>query len=116
MDRQDDINERAAREIWSNALQRSTKPFTWGLNYNRLKTIKEGTTFRVKNAWVQIQKKKENSFRLTIIFDSSKNRFVSEGLLLSDIVSAIDDALTHEQLFENSEYRRTEIISERVAV
>ena len=48
-------NEKAAKHIWNNALQRSFQPFSWGLDFSSIKTIENGTAFHVKAAWVHIQ-------------------------------------------------------------
>ena len=114
-----DINsEKAAKYIWNNALQRSFRPFSWGLDFASVKTIEGGTAFKVKAAWVHIQYVcKVDSFKLTIIpDDKQKNRIVAEGLLLVNLVPAIDVAVKHDLLCGNSLYHKYATTPQRIAV
>lgn len=45
-----DKNQTVAKKIWHDYLQCSTKPFSWGLDFNSVKVIEDGTAFHVQ-AW-----------------------------------------------------------------
>ena len=95
-------NDETAQYIWNNALQRSCKPFSWGLNFDSIKTIEGGTSFRVKAALVKIQLEKVGLFKVIIIpDDKQKSRIVCEGLILGSLVHTIDDAVKQGVLSEN---------------
>lgn len=104
-------NEETAQYIWNNALQRSCKPFTWGLDFGSIQTIDGGTSFRVKAALVRIQLEKMGLFKVIIIpDDKQKSRIVCEGLILGSLVHTIDEAVKQGALSEK------EISHERIAV
>ena len=104
-------NEETAQYIWNNALQRSCKPFTWGLDFGSIQTIEGGTSFRVKDALVRIQLEKMGLFKVIIIpDDKQKSRIVCEGLILGSLVHTIDEAVKQGTLSEK------EISHERIAV
>ena len=104
-------NEETAQYIWNNALQRSCKPFSWGLNFDSIKTIEGGTSFRVKAALVKIQLEKMGLFKVIIIpDDKQKSRIVCEGLIIGSLVYTIDEAVKQGTLSEK------EISHERIAV
>ena len=95
-------NEETAQYIWSNALQRSCKPFSWGLDFGSIQTIEGGTSFRVKAASVKIQLEKMGLFTVIIIpDDKQKNQIVCNGLILGSLVPTIDDAVKQGVLSEN---------------
>lgn len=104
-------NEETAQYIWNNALQRSSKPFTWGLDFGSIQTIEGGTSFRVKAALVRIQLEKMGLFKVIIIpDDKQKSRIVCEGLIIGRLVYTIDEAVKQGTLSEK------EISHERIAV
>jgi len=104
-------NEETAQYIWNNALQRSCKPFTWGLDFGSIQTIEGGTSFRVKAALVRIQLEKMGLFKVIIIpDDKQKSRIVCEGLIIGSLVYTIDEAVKQGTLSEK------EISHERIAV
>ena len=104
-------NEETAQYIWNNALQRSCKPFTWGLDFGSIQTIEGGTSFRVKAALVRIQLEKMGLFKVIIIpDDKQKSRIVCVGLILGSLVHTIDEAVKQDALSEK------EISHERIAV
>ena len=104
-------NEETAQYIWNNALQRSGKPFSWGLDFGSIQTIEGGTSFRVKAALVRIQLEKMGLFKVIIIpDDKQKSRIVCEGLILGSLVHTIDEAVKQGALSEK------EISHERIAV
>lgn len=94
--------EETAQYIWSNALQRSCKPFSWGLDFSSIQTIEGGTSFRVKGASVKIQLEKMGLFKVIIIpDDKQKNQIVCNGLILGRLVPTIDEAVKQGVLSEN---------------
>ena len=104
-------NEETAQYIWNEALQRSPKPFSWGLDINSIQTIEGGTSFRVKAALVKIQLEKMGLFKVIIIpDDKQKSRIVCEGLIIGSLVYTIDEAVKQGTLYEK------EISHERIAV
>ena len=104
-------NEKTAQYIWNEALQRSCKPFTWGLDFGSIKTIEGGTSFRVKAALVNIQLEKVGLFKVIIIpDDKQKSRIVCEGLILGSLVHTIDDAV------KQGSFSEKQISHERIAV
>ncbi len=107
-----------AKTIWHETLQCSAIPLKWGIQFCSVKTITEGTAFHVNAAWINIQYvSMTGSYKLTVIpDDKQKNRLVYENLLLGNLVSTIDDALTHEQLSSNPVYTISGDVPERVAV
>lgn len=110
-------NEETAQYIWNNALQRSCKPFSWGLDFSSIQTIEGGTSFRVKGASVKIQLEKMGLFKVIIILDDKqKSRIVCERLILGRLVPTIDDAVKHGSISEKSVCSITGIRPERIAV
>ena len=104
-------NEETAQYIWNEALQRSCKPFSWGLDFSSIQTIEGGTSFRVKAALVKIQLEKMGLFKVIIIpDDKQKSRIVCEGLIIGSLVYTIDEAVKQGTLYEK------EISHERIAV
>ena len=104
-------NEETAQYIWNNALQRSSKPFSWGLDFGSIKTIEGGTSFRVKAALVIIQLEKMGLFKVIIIpDDKQKSRIVCEGLIIGRLVHTIDDAV------KQGSFSEKQISHERIAV
>lgn len=104
-------NEETAQYIWNNALQRSSKPFSWGLDFSSIQTIERGTSFRVKAALVKIQLEKVGLFKVIIIpDDKQKSRIVCERLILGRLVSTIDDAV------KQGSFSEKQISHERIAV
>jgi len=95
-------NEETAQYIWNEALQRSCKPFSWGLDFGSIQTIEGGTSFRVKAALVKIQLEKMGLFKVIIIpDDKQKNPIIYESLLLGRLVPVIDETVRHGRLSEN---------------
>ena len=92
-------------------MQRSCKPFSWGLDFSSIQTIEGGTSFRVKAALVKIQLEKVGLFKVIIIpDDKQKSRIVCERLILGRLVPTIDDAV------KQGEFSEKQISHERIAV
>ena len=110
-------NEKTAQYIWNEALQRSSKPFSWGLDFGSIKTIEGGTAFRVKTAAVKIQLGKMGLFTVCIIpNDKQKSQIVCEGLILGNLVPAIDEAVKYGSISEKPQYKNIQVVAERLAV
>ncbi len=110
-------NEKAAKCIWNEALQRSFKPFSWGLDFSSIETIEGGTSFRVKTASVKIRLEKMGLFTAIIIpDDKQKNQIVCNGLILGSLVPAIDEAIKYGKISSKPQYRSISSVEERVAV
>ena len=110
-------NEETAQYIWSNALQRSCKPFSWGLDFSSIQTIEGGTSFRVKAALVKIQLEKMGLFTVIVIpDDKQKSRIVCERLILGRLVPTIDEAVKYGQISSMPQYQNISSVAERVAV
>ena len=110
-------NEETAQYIWNEALQRSCKPFSWGLDFSSIQTIEGGTTFRVIGASVKIQLEKMGLFKVIIIpDDKQRSRIVCNGLILGRLVPTIDDAVKYGSISDVSECGKYDAVSERIAV
>lgn len=110
-------NEETAQYIWNEALQRSCKPFSWGLDFGSIETIEGGTTFHVKEATVTIQLEKMGLFTVIIIpDDKQKSRIVCERLILGSLVSTIDEAVKCGSISDISKCGKYDAVSERIAV
>lgn len=110
-------NEKAAKCIWNEALQRSFKPFSWGLDFSSIETIEGGTSFRVKTATVKIQLEKMGLFKIIIIpNDKQKSQIVCNGLILGSLVPAIDEAVKYGTISSKPQFQNILSVAERVAV
>lgn len=73
-----DKNQSTAKKIWHDYLQCSTKPFSWGLNFNSVKVIEDGTAFHVQGmvcGWIKIQQDTStNRYKITITPYNSMER------------------------------------------
>ena len=68
------MNDRIATQIWHDALQCSMKPFSWGLHFNDIKVIENGTSFYVQGkvcGWIKIQLTEDNRYDITITPDNA---------------------------------------------
>lgn len=69
-----DKNQTVAKKIWHDALQCSMKPFSWGLHFNDIKVIEDGTSFYVQGkvcGWIKIQLTEDNRYDITITPDNA---------------------------------------------
>lgn len=66
-----DKNQTVAKKIWHDYLQCSTKPFSWGLNFNSVKVIEDGTAFHVQGmvcGWIKVQQDTtDNRYKITTL-------------------------------------------------
>lgn len=90
-----DKDEKQARNIWKQCLQRSSKPFKWLLNFNTIKTIPSGTAFRIEGevkGWVEIRH--NNQYAISIIPDNEAP-MTFNGVQVDGVVKTIDDAINN---------------------
>ncbi len=90
-----DKNQSTAKKIWHDYLQYSTNPLTWGLDFNSVKVIEDGTAFHVQGmvcGWIKIQQDTiDNRYKVTITPDNSMEReVVYRFVSCENIVSLID--------------------------
>ena len=88
------MNDRIAKQIWHDALQCSMKPFSWGLHFNDIKVIENGTSFYVQGkvcGWIKIQLTEDNRYDITITPDKAlESEVIYRFVSLENIVSLID--------------------------
>ena len=89
-------NEKVARFIWNNSLQRSHLPFTWNLDFNTVQAEENGTSFYCGRlgAWVIIQMQEDNLFSVAIEPEGSEyeeNGIIYESVPLEKVVPLIDE-------------------------
>lgn len=88
------MNDRIAKQIWHDALQCSMKPFSWGLRFNDIKVIENGTSFYVQGkvcGWIKIQLTEDNRYDITITPDNAlESEVIYRFVSLENIVSLID--------------------------
>ena len=94
-----DKNEIIAKHIWHDILQCSMKPFTWGFEFRTVKTIDNGTAFRVSTkfitGWVEIQQPTDDdAYDVTIKPDLLGGGLHYEGLTSNKLVLQIDRILS----------------------
>ena len=86
-----DKNQTVAKKIWHDALQCSMKPFSWGLRFNDIKVIENGTSFYVQGkvcGWIKIQLTEDNRYDTTITPDNAlESEVIYRFVSLENIVS-----------------------------
>ena len=106
MEEQDKYNERMCRYIWNDALQRSIKTLSWGVNFAKVKVISNGTEFHVQGfkvtGIVRVQYVEGSDlFKVTIIPDNNQEKpIVIEDVYIDQLVSVIDEAVEHCENYE----------------
>ena len=101
MTTEDKYNERMCRYIWHDALQCSIKTLSWGVDFARVKVIKNGTEFHVQGfkitGIVRIQYVEgADLFKVTIIPDNKQEQpIIIEDVYLDMLVSVIDENVEH---------------------
>ena len=86
-------NERIAKVIWSNSLQRSIQFFGWLPKLTSSKVIENGTSFYLGKlkAWVLIQYERSvNNFSVIVRPDDGGNEIVYHSVSLDNLVPVID--------------------------
>lgn len=102
-----DKNEKIAKHIWHDILQNSMKPFKWGFEFRTVKTIDNGTAFRVSTkfitGWVEIQQTDGDVYDVTIKPDLLGGGLHYEGLTSDKLVLQIDRVLSEGILSDNTD-------------
>lgn len=103
-----DKNEKIAKHIWHDILQNSIKPFTWGFEFRTVKTIDNGTAFRVNTkfikGWVEIQQKNDDDvYDVTIKPDLLGGGLHYENITSDKLVLQIDRVLSEGVLSNNTD-------------
>lgn len=94
------------RYIWNDALQRSIKTLSWGVDFAKVKVIKNGTEFHVQSfkvtGIVRIQYVEGSDlFKVTIIPDNNEEKpIIIEDVCIDELVSVIDEAVEHCDNYE----------------
>lgn len=106
MENQDRINENIAKHIWHDILQNSMKPFGWCFEFNTVKAILNGTSFRVNTDYVvgvvEIQQT-GNCYTVTIRPDNYGGSLIYEDITSDKLVSQIDGVLREGIIVDNRE-------------
>ena len=106
MTAEDKYNERMCRYIWNDALQRSIKTLSWGVDFARVKVIKNGTEFHVQGfkvtGIVRVQYVEGSDlFKVTIIPDNNQEKpIIIEDVYIDQLVSVIDENVEHCDNYE----------------
>lgn len=117
MTTEDKYNERMCRLIWHEALQCSIQTLSWGVDFVRVKVIKNGTEFHVQGLKiignVKIQYVEGSDlFKVTIIPDEQQEKtIIIENVFLDKLVSVIDENLRNCENYEkriSEEYKFAE--------
>lgn len=103
-----DKNEKVAKHIWHEILQCSKIPLRWCINLATVKTIDNGTAFRVNTkfikGWVEIQQKNDDDvYDVTIKPDLLGGGLHYEGITSQDLVLQIDRVLSKGVLSNNTD-------------
>lgn len=95
MTTEDKYNEKMCRYIWNDALQRSIKTLSWGVDFARVKVIENGTEFHVQGLKVtgiiRVQYVEGSDlFKVTIIPDKQDKPIIIDDVYFDQLVSVID--------------------------
>lgn len=90
-----DKNQSTAKKIWHDYLQCSANPLSWGLDFNSVKVIEDGTAFHVQGmvcGMIKIQQDTTtNRYKITITPDNfMESEVVYHYVFCENIVSLID--------------------------
>ena len=121
MTAEDKYNERMCRYIWNDALQRSIKTLSWGVDFARVKVIKNGTDFHVQGfkvtGIVRVQYVEGSDlFKVTIIPDNKQEAIIIEDVYIDQLVSVIDENVEHCENYEKRISEEYEFAENLVAV
>lgn len=101
-------NEQICRIIWHDALQRSIKPFLWGIDFGNIKVIDNGTEFRFQNHKITgkikiLYSERTGLFNVTVIHDNhERNPVIIENVKKGMLVSVIDKQIfSYHELVEH---------------
>ena len=122
MTAEDKYNERMCRYIWNDALQRSIKTLSWGVDFARVKVIKNGTEFHVQGfnvtGIVRVQYVEGSDlFKITIIPDDNQEKpIIIEGVYIDQLVSVIDENVEYCENYEKRVSEEYDFAENLVAV
>ena len=122
MEEQDKYNERMCRYIWNDALQRSIKTLSWGVDFPRVKVIENGTEFHVQGfkitGIIRIQYVEGSDlFKVNIIPDDKNEKtIIIENVFLDKLVSVIDENLGNCEIIKKRISEEYELAENLVAV
>lgn len=94
-------SERICRIIWHDALQKSIKPLSWGINFSSIKVIDKGTEFNFQTQTVMGQVRIQYSedtglFNVTVRLDNNEDSpIIMKDIDLKRLVALIDKNIKH---------------------
>lgn len=94
-------SERICRIIWHDALQKSIKPLSWGINFSSIKVIDKGTEFNFQTQTVMGQvrilySEDTGLFNVTVRLDNNEDSpIIMKDIDLKRLVSLIDKNIKH---------------------
>lgn len=104
-------NEQICHIIWHDALQRSIKPFLWGIQFSSIKAVDNGTEFMFQNheitGKVIIQYSELTGlFDITVIPDNQEGSpIIIENVEIGILVSVIDENVEYCENYKERLYR-----------
>ncbi len=121
MEEQDKYNEKMCRLIWHDALQCSIKTLSWGVDFVRVKVIKNGTEFHVQGfkvtGVVRVQYVEGSDlFKVTIIPDNQEKPIIIEDVYIDQLVSTIDENLGNCEIIKKRTSEEYDFAEKLVAV
>ena len=122
MTAEDKYNEKMCRYIWNDALQRSIKTLSWGVDFPRVKVIENGTEFHVQGfkitGIIRIQYVEGSDlFKVNIIPDDKNEKtIIIENVFLDKLVSVIDENLGNCEIIKKRISEEYELAEKLVAV
>ena len=91
-------NEKIAKVIWHDALQKSFLPFGWGLDFNDIKVTDKGTEFYLfkTECWIEVRYLAElNLYQITVKPENEETEITYDCVPLDKIVSVINDTVSY---------------------
>ena len=122
MTAEDKYNEKMCRYIWNDALQRSIKTLSWGVDFPRVKVIENRTEFHVQGfkitGIIRVQYVEGSDlFKVTIIPDNKQEKpIIIEDVYIDQLVSVIDENVEHCENYEKRISKEYEFAENLVAV
>lgn len=97
-------SENIAKHIWHDVLQKSLLPFRWKFDFSSIKTIDNGTAFRVEGkmkAWIMIMSNPNiQLFKVVINSDNGNKPIEYKNVQQHNVVSVIDQIIEHGAKYE----------------
>ena len=122
MTAEDKFNEKMCRYIWNDALQRSIKTLSWGVDFPRVKVIENGTEFHVQGfkitGIIRVQYVEGSDlFKVTIIPDNIQEKpIIIEDVYIDQLVSVIDENLGNCEIIKKRTSEEYDFAEKLVAV